>query len=380
MDEFDYIITGSGASGLMLAFRMANDSYFDDKSILIIDKERKTTNDRTWCFWEKGAGEWDDIIHKKWNKILFKSEPYSEEMPIDPFVYKMIRSAKFYTKIWSVLDQKKNFTFVEDTVINISHKTNSASVLTQKTEYHTCHLMNSIAFDKAYNQQLKYPSLHQHFVGWFIETKKDFFNSDVATFMDFTVNQKGNTRFMYVLPITPKIALVEYTLFSEKLLQFEEYELEIKHYLENISITEYTILEKEQGNIPMTSYKFWKQNSNNVINIGTIGGWTKASTGFTFMNTIKNTKELVEFIKTGESFKNFRKKSRFWMYDLLLLDVLSKHNEIGSKVFSTLFKKNSIHSIFRFLDEETRFSEDLKIMFSLPPVKFIKALFNRTFR
>jgi len=41
MSQYDYIITGSGASGLMLAYRMANDSFFDNSSILIIDKEKK---------------------------------------------------------------------------------------------------------------------------------------------------------------------------------------------------------------------------------------------------------------------------------------------------------------------------------------------------
>jgi len=66
MQKYDYIITGSGASGLMLAYRMAKDSFFDTASILIIDKEKKTSNDRTWCFWENGKGEWDDLVHKSW--------------------------------------------------------------------------------------------------------------------------------------------------------------------------------------------------------------------------------------------------------------------------------------------------------------------------
>ena len=78
MQNYDYIITGSGASGLMLAYRMAKDSFFDNASILIIDKEKKTSNDRTWCFWENGEGEWDELLHKSWDKILFESFTYCE--------------------------------------------------------------------------------------------------------------------------------------------------------------------------------------------------------------------------------------------------------------------------------------------------------------
>ena len=37
MQKYDYIISGSGASGLMLAYRMAKDPFFNDASILIID-------------------------------------------------------------------------------------------------------------------------------------------------------------------------------------------------------------------------------------------------------------------------------------------------------------------------------------------------------
>ena len=52
MRNFDYIITGAGAAGLMLAYRMAKDAFFDEKSILIIDPEKRKEEDRTWCFWE----------------------------------------------------------------------------------------------------------------------------------------------------------------------------------------------------------------------------------------------------------------------------------------------------------------------------------------
>ena len=64
MKYYDYIITGAGAAGLMLAFRLSKDSFFDRKSILIIDPIKRITEDRTWSFWENGAGEWDDLVSK----------------------------------------------------------------------------------------------------------------------------------------------------------------------------------------------------------------------------------------------------------------------------------------------------------------------------
>jgi len=377
MSQYDYIITGSGASGLMLAYRMANDSFFDNSSILIIDKEKKNFDDRTWCFWENGKGEWDDLLHKSWDKILFESNIYKNTIPLQSYKYKMLRSGVFYNKLWSIINTKNNFRFIEDTVVNIKNSTNGAIVETLNSKYFTTKLLNSIDLNKNYTLQKKYPVLLQHFCGWFVETDKNLFDDSTATFMDFTVNQKRNTRFMYVLPISPNKALFEYTLFSKEVLTKEEYESELIKYLATKSITEYTITETEQGVIPMTSYKFWKQNSKNILHIGTVGGWTKASTGYTFKNTSKKTIQLIAFLKTENDFTHFRKKTRFWWYDLLLIDVLSSHNHLGSKLFSTLFQRNSLKNVFRFLDEETSFIEDLRIMLSMPPLKFIVALFRR---
>lgn len=377
MQNYDYIITGSGASGLMLAYRMAKDSFFDNASILIIDKEKKTSNDRTWCFWENGEGEWDELLHKSWDKILFESNIYKNTIPLQSYKYKMLRSGVFYNKLWSIINTKNNFRFIEDTVVNIKNSTNGAIVETLNSKYFTTKLLNSIDLNKNYTLQKKYPVLLQHFCGWFVETDKNLFDDSTATFMDFTVNQKRNTRFMYVLPISPNKALFEYTLFSKEVLTKEEYESELIKYLATKSITEYTITETEQGVIPMTSYKFWKQNSKNILHIGTVGGWTKASTGYTFKNTSKKTIQLIAFLKTENDFTHFRKKTRFWWYDLLLIDVLSSHNHLGSKLFSTLFQRNSLKNVFRFLDEETSFIEDLRIMLSMPPLKFIVALFRR---
>ena len=377
MSQYDYIITGSGASGLMLAYRMANDSFFDNSSILIIDKEKKNSDDRTWCFWENGEGEWDELLHKSWDKILFESNTYKNTIPLQSYAYKMLRSGVFYDKLWNFINTKNNIRFIEDTVVNIEGSEDGAIVETLKSKYFTTKLLNSIYLNKKYTLQKKYPVLLQHFCGWFIETDKISFDDSTATFMDFTVDQKRNTRFMYVLPISPNKALFEYTLFSKEVLTKEEYESELLKYLAIKSITEYTITEIEQGVIPMTSYKFWEQNSKNILHIGTVGGWTKASTGYTFKNTSKKTIQLIAFLKAENDFTNFRKKTRFWWYDLLLIDVLSSHNHLGSKLFSTLFKRNSLKNVFRFLDEETIFIEDLRIMLSMPPLRFIKALFRR---
>ncbi len=379
MTNYDYIILGAGASGLMLAYRMASDAFFDDKSILIIDKEKQKGNDRTWCFWENGEGEWDDILTKTWSKIYFGSDNYKEEIEIVPYQYKMIRSEDFYNSLWQKIEKKTNITFHNDEIRNFTELNDCAQVITSKGSYVASKLFNSIHDENLYVNQKKYPVLQQHFVGWFVKTEDAVFDDSTATFMDFTVPQNGNTRFMYVLPIDKYAALFEYTLFSKELLQLEEYEEAIINYLKERGINNFEIKEKEKGSIPMTAFKFSQLNSKHVLNIGTAGGWTKASTGYTFRNTTKKTKALVDFLKTENDLSKFHKKSKFWFYDLIFLDVLANNNEEGSALFASMFKKADVKTIFKFLDEESTWIEDLKIILSVPPKRFIQAFFKCLF-
>ena len=85
------IICGGGASGLILASRVCNDNYFINKSILLIEKDIKNTNDRTWCFWEEGKGEYDDIISHSWQNGKFQAKNFELNFS---FINKLIINKK----------------------------------------------------------------------------------------------------------------------------------------------------------------------------------------------------------------------------------------------------------------------------------------------
>lgn len=352
---------------------------FEDKTILLIDENLKKTNDRTWCFWDENR-LFDTIVSKKWNYALFADTNFKRELNLNPYQYKMVKGLDFYTLVFDAISKYSNIHFVNQKVLDFQELGMHCIVKTDSESFTCNRIFNSILNFDSIKNQTKYPLLQQHFIGWFIKSNEAVFNPDCATFMDFSVEQKGNTRFMYVLPTSETEALIEYTLFSRDLLQKEEYETEIQNYIEKLGISEYEIIEKEQGNIPMTSYPFWKHNTKNIVNIGSAGGWTKASTGYTFKNTVKKSKELVQFAQTENDFRKFHKKDRFWFYDLLFLDVLNRRNDLGHEVFSALFKKGNPALIFKFLDEETSLSEDLQVIWKCPKGLFIVALLGRIFR
>ena len=123
----------------------------------------------------------------------------------------------------------------------------------------------------------------------------------------------------------------------------------------------------------MTCFPFDSYNTKNLINIGTAGGWTKPSSGYTFRYIDKFSNRVVKFLRSDISFKKFKFRDRYWFYDLIFLDVLYNKNSIGSSLFETMFKKNKFSSVFRFLDNEGSYWDDFKIINSFPKWIFIKS-------
>lgn len=378
--DYDYIIIGAGAAGLLLADAIGKDPFFRQKTILLLDKDAKKNNDRTWCYWEKGKGQFDNLLHKTWNHIAFKGKDFSKSYAIAPYTYKMIRGIDFYEHYFEKFKDYSNILFQQEAVKEIEESMGTVVVQTDGNQYICKKVFDSRFHYGMIKPNDNYPVIQQHFVGWVIKTPKPIFDVNKATYMDFSVPQKGNTRFMYVLPFSEDTALVEYTLFSKDLLPMTEYETAIEDYLLNhLNSPAYEILEQERGSIPMTCFDFTKNNTERITFIGTAGGWAKPSTGYTFMNTSKKVPLLVSNLKSKGTKQKLQQNKRFWFYDLLFLDILSKTNAIGHVIFTSLFRNRKPQLIFKFLDEETNFLEDLHYIMGCPKGPFIKAFFKRLF-
>jgi len=376
-EHYDYIILGAGLSGLMMVCRMIDDPFFKDKKVLLLDQKLEKPNDRTWCFWHKDPIYLEGLISTSWSHILVASQEQEQQIPIAPYRYSKIEGQDFYKFAFAKAKKATNVYTVEAYLEGIEETTDHVIVKTNGKEYKASYVLNSIFNPEQLTNQQRYDVLQQHFIGWFIKTKTPKFDPDCATFMDFSIAQRGNCRFMYVLPTSSTEALFEYTLFSEDLLSEAEYEAAIADYLIAKGITDYSIERKEKGSIPMTCYPFEQHNTARMIHIGTAGGWTRPSTGYTFQYTLKQSESLIHFLKTGQDFNTFAKRKRSWYFDLLLLDVLKHRNDMGGEIFTKLFQRNPVNRLFRFLDGETTPWEEFLLVLTPPPIPFIRALFRK---
>jgi lycopene beta-cyclase len=371
-DKYDYVIAGAGCAGLSLAVHLIRSGKFSDKKILLVDKEEKTKNDRTWCFWETGPGLFEDIVYKKWDKVWFYGDDVSKRLELPPYQYKLIRGIDFYKYCFDLIRSQKNITVKFGDVQDIMSTNEETSITLNEQKFYADYIFNSILFEKPVLKQNEYWLL-QHFKGWIIETEKPAFNPLEATLMDFRIGQDHGTAFVYCMPFTASKALIEYTLFTNELLKPEQYDSGLKNYIRKyLDAGLYKIIEEEVGVIPMTNHYF-SSHDNNIVNIGTAGGQTKASSGYTFRSIQKHSAAiLAQLIATQRPFAPVAPK-RFHFYDSTLLHILHHGTLPGKTVFTDLFKKNKPQQVLRFLDNESSLVDEWKIFSSLPTWPFLKA-------
>ncbi len=375
--QYDYIIAGAGCAGMSLLMRMVADPFFSTKKILVVDADDKQQNDRTWCFWETESDLFEPIVHHQWTKLDFYSNHYSSELSIDPYTYKMIKGIDFYNYVKTNALAAPNIEWRKASIkklVESSDQLFGGVELANGECNYAEYVFSSILFEPIKTKPSEYHFL-QHFKGWEIKTATDCFDSSKAVFMDFRVGQEEGTTFMYVLPTSANTALVEYTLFTEQLLEDAAYNSALKKYIsEQLHINDYEILHEEKGVIPMTTKSFPNAKGQHIF-IGIAGGQAKASSGYAFKYIQKRTAGLVEAMKQGKHLgygKGFQ-HTKGHLYDAVLLNVLHNRKMGGDAIFADIFKGVNASKVLAFLDNESSLWTDLRIMNTVPTRIFLPA-------
>ncbi len=355
MKKFDYIIIGGGCAGLSLAYELEINGKLKDKTLAIIEPRKEYKRDKTWSFWKVFDHNFENCVIKSWNNFTINSSENCHELTNKNFPYQSIDSGKFYKQINSKLSINQNINFFK----NLS-EINSE---------------NSIIFNSVIESEPDKSELWQHFQGVEIETPKDIFDDEILNLMDFNCDQRNDVHFFYTLPFSKNRALIETTWLSnleDKSLM--DYDLQLENYIKNnLGIKIYKINFTEKGAIPLFYPSI--RNNDKIINIGSAGGMTRLSTGYTFLNIQEHSKYIVENIDKIEKIKGYNLGKKYQFLDRIFLKVLEKYPEKMPKIFFDMFKTSS-NTVIKFLSNKSNIFEDINIVSKMPKLIFIKALFN----
>jgi len=354
MKEFNYVIIGGGCAGLSLAYELDIQEKLKDKTLAIIEPRSEYKKDKTWSFWKVTPHNFDDCIKKSWENFSINITGKTNFLECKNYPYQSIDSGLFYKKINNRLKENKNIFFFKD-IKEINSK-------------------NSFIFNSVPNIKKSHLNLWQHFFGVEIETKNDFFDDEIFNLMDFDCEQRDSVHFFYTLPYSKNKALVETTWLSKMNDNSQkDYDQQIRNYIEKkLKIKDYKITYKEEGAIPLFYPSYEKEK--NKINIGTAGGMTRLSTGYTFLNIQEHSKFISDNIENISNVNKFEINKKYQFLDDIFLRVLNKHPEKMPNIFFNMFK-TSPKTVIKFLSNKSNYLEDLSVILRMPKMTFIKALF-----
>ena len=354
MKEFDYIIIGGGCAGLSLAYELNLHQKFNDKTLAIIEPRDNYTKDKTWSFWKIFSHNFEDCVKKSWNNFTINIPNHTKHLECKNTPYQTIDSGLFYDKTITSLKQNKNIFFLKNlNEININ---------------------NSFIFNSVESTANSKGKLWQHFSGFEIETKKDFFDEEIFNLMDFDCEQKDSVHFFYTLPYSKKRALVETTWISDlKNSSLQDYDEQLNNYIKNhLKIKDFTINHKEVGAIPLFNIDYIKKP--NQINIGTVGGMTRLSTGYTFLNIQEHSKYIRKNLDNIQNTSLFTLGKKYQFLDNIFLKVLKNNPKDMGQIFFKMFGCPS-ETVVNFLSNKSNLREDLSIISKMPKLKFLRQLF-----
>jgi lycopene beta-cyclase len=377
--EVDLAVVGAGGAGLSLLTqldRLVTAASVSGRAgavptVALIDPVHRRTNDRTWCFWDDGHNDVEPAVHRAWSKVvLIDALGRSQVLDLGSMRYVMVRSQDFYAladdaaarigavRIPAPADQ------VQDGLV-------LAGGLRVRARW---------VFDSRPAPALRRANttLLQHFRGWTVRFARDMFDPDLPILMDFSVPQPNRgVAFGYVLPSTSRRALVEYTEFSAARLADAGYDTALHAYLHRrfgAAPNDYVIDHIEDGAIPMTDAVHARRVDARTFRLGTAGGATRGSTGYTFAAMQRQAAAVASAVLAGDDPmppRAYPPRHR-WM-DAVMLRALDRGLLGGPELFVSLFRGNPTDRVLRFLDGRSTRREELALMTTAPTWPMVRA-------
>lgn len=379
-NQFDFLFLGMGAANSLVLIKLFEAGLLSGKKLAYIDPkphlEGSYSNDKTFCFWATeselefmGIGH---LVSASWGKL----EVIGNKKSISPYRYYHIRSEDLFRFTGEVIE-RLNVVRISDSVKSMDTSCYPHSVACNGGDI----IWAKEVFDSRPPEfeELKAHQTHlnQSFYGWIVETEEEIFDQEVFTMMDFNVPQLNSTQFMYVLPFNGNTALVELTRFGVEVLKKDDSTPILEEYITD-RFGAVKIIHQEQGVIPMSTATLPQSYlGRHVLRTGGRAGRIKPSTGYAFKEMVFDAARIAQNGSKnyfwGFHRKSGHQKGRFAFYDRLLLKVLEKFPFKGTQIFTRLFSRVEAPKILRFLEEKTRFNQEISILMSLPKRPFIEA-------
>lgn len=387
--RFQIICAGGGGAATAVLHALADldlaGRLGHDVSILVVDPVPlgDAARHRTWSFWAEGTPSVEPAISASWRHVRVVGQRFDELLDLDPMRYHLVRSTDFSA---FADDQVARAPHVRVTRVQARVETVTAVGMTTTVTWDGGAATADVVLDSRPCAPARAPTVWwwQHFRGWLLPAGA--VEGISASLMDFRTPQPAaGLSFGYLLPLPDGRALAEYTEFSPQRLDESAYDDKVRSYLDLLGVDPDVEPEHfETGAIPMTNAVFTRQPSSRVLRIGTAGGATRGSTGYTFTAMLRDGHAIAQWVAGGglagdeaiEIPAPYPARHR-WL-DSVQLQALASERVDGPDFFTGLFAAQPAPRVLRFLDGVSTLAEDAAVIASAPIVPMIMAAFDDT--
>lgn len=369
----DIIIVGAGLSGLMTAWRCLDMN--PDLTATVIEASDRIAGDHTWSFnltdVTPQLRDWiAPFIAHQWPQYDVKFPKRKRTLDI---TYCTGNSDTLRACVQTHIDSGRLKVILNTSVDALMQD----HVVTSDEDVHKADcVMDARGFKPNDNVFLGY----QKFVGHVIRTAKPHGLKN-PIIMDATVEQLGGYRFVYCLPYSDTEVLVEDTYYTDgPELRSQEVDARIKDYIrDNLGVSEYEVLRRERGVLPITLAVDSSRSAERVLRLGIGGGHYHAVTGYSLPNAVRLADQIATQINTptlaiSAAHYHHISSEKF----LRLLNRMLFRAAKPTERYSVLERFYGLNQglIKRFYAGTLTWRDKARILIGKPPVPVHKALYN----
>ena len=356
----DLAIIGGGCAGLSLARALI--ARKSGLTIEIIEPRTEYPADRTWCFWASHEHALQPLIEARWSRWRFSDAANAMiEHSSKSLSYQMLPASNFYAAALSDIASAPNITLQLGE--RVEHVESFADYIALRTTAGTIKARQVV--DTRPERQPR-AQLFQVFAGTEVKTTTDTFNPDCAGLMMNMGADETGFHFDYVLPLSPRRALVEWTRFSKHSVRSDQIAAELEHCIGRHVREPFTSIRSEAGCLPMGQVKT-QESMQGLLRAGMGGGALRAATGYGFLRIQTWAEHCAEGIveRRGAVAHPVEPELRAWM-DRVFLATLRAQPQRGPDFFMRLARSLSPDAFVRFMSDAATAPDLLGIIMALP--------------
>ena len=372
--ESDIIILGGGCAGLSLALRLAADGE-NGPSTVILESRSLYSNDRTWCFWDDGSAHLRELVQHRWPMVTLAHGGRRVNVDCRTIPYAMIPAENFYAHASATLAETARVTLAMNEPV-IGEPRKEGGLWRVETRCGSRWAKWLIDTRPQRMPERGAAVLWQSFYGHEIECDADRFDSGVARLMDFSPSRSGRITFLYLLPISPRRALVEVTVLAPDPLGAEDLAEELAAFIrQQAGGSSHVVLRSEHGVLPMGQAAFDRGADFSHVRVGVAAGGARAASGFAFQRIQRWANACAAELIAGQP--PLAHPPDPWItrsMDALFLHVLRAQPERAPELFLALFALQDPRRIIRFMSDHAVMADYATIILSLPPWLFLREI------